>query len=99
MRCMSSSRNWPIQFALAALPLLVRLVQSVKRYSDSKLYTHLINVSLPLSSTPLIGGSPYAFSLQGGKYGAGIISYVLYFHWRHQGILFSFRFTVHGLFV
>jgi len=61
---MSSPHGWLIQFALAALPLLARLMQSVKRYADSRLHTHLIN---------------------GGKYGAGIISYFLYFHWRHQG--------------
>ena len=34
-----------IPFLLSSLPLFVRAVQSVKRYADSKLYTHLINVS------------------------------------------------------
>jgi len=44
-RCTSSSRIWPLQFILAALPLLVRLVQSVKRYadSDSRWLAHLVN--------------------------------------------------------
>lgn len=41
----STSRNWGAPFALAALPLLVRTVQSIKRYVDSRLITHLINVS------------------------------------------------------
>jgi len=32
-----------VSFVLAMLPLLARLVQSVRRYADSKLITHLIN--------------------------------------------------------
>ncbi|TDL22762.1 EXS-domain-containing protein [Rickenella mellea] len=39
----SSRRHWGAPFALASLPLVVRAVQSVKRYSDSHLNTHLIN--------------------------------------------------------
>lgn len=39
------NRKWGVPFVLAALPLLVRLVQSVKRWVDSRLITHLINVS------------------------------------------------------
>ncbi|OCH89346.1 EXS-domain-containing protein [Obba rivulosa] len=35
--------NWSIAFVLASLPLLVRLVQSIKRWVDSRLVTHLIN--------------------------------------------------------
>ncbi|KAG0698597.1 EXS family-domain-containing protein [Suillus ampliporus] len=35
--------NWGPYFALAALPFLVRLLQSLRRYKDSKLPTHLIN--------------------------------------------------------
>ncbi|PIL23311.1 transporter [Ganoderma sinense ZZ0214-1] len=43
-QCMPSpGPRWGIAFLLAALPLLVRLVQSVKRYVDSGLVTHLIN--------------------------------------------------------
>ena len=44
--CGTNSRRWPIPFALASLPLLARLVQSVRRYFDSKLVMHLINVSI-----------------------------------------------------
>lgn len=44
-RCTSQNRNWGVPFVLAALPLLVRTVQSVKRWVDSRLVTHLINVS------------------------------------------------------
>lgn len=40
----SPGPRWGIAFLLAALPLLVRLVQSIKRYVDSGLITHLINV-------------------------------------------------------
>lgn len=39
--------GWSVQFVLAVLPFVVRLVQSVRRYVDSRLPTHLINVSLP----------------------------------------------------
>uniref|UniRef100_A0A8H7XW23 Uncharacterized protein n=1 Tax=Psilocybe cubensis TaxID=181762 RepID=A0A8H7XW23_PSICU len=42
-KCSVNSSTWPAYFALAALPLLIRLIQSVKRYWDSKLLTHLIN--------------------------------------------------------
>ncbi|KAG1816904.1 EXS family-domain-containing protein [Suillus variegatus] len=35
--------NWGSYFALAMLPFLVRFVQSIRRYRDSKLPTHLIN--------------------------------------------------------
>ncbi|KAF9055435.1 EXS-domain-containing protein [Hymenopellis radicata] len=63
-RCGSASKLWPVAFLLAQLPLLIRLIQSIRRYMDSGLLTHLIN---------------------GGKYGSGIISYLFYFLWRHQG--------------
>ncbi|KAF7360315.1 Signal transduction protein [Mycena venus] len=62
--CGSGSRFWPLSFTLTILPFLVRLIQSIKRYVDSGLDTHLIN---------------------GGKYGAGIVSYLCYFIWRHRG--------------
>ncbi|KAJ7276061.1 EXS-domain-containing protein [Mycena haematopus] len=62
--CGSSSRFWPLSFALAILPFLVRVIQSIKRYTDSGLNSHLINA---------------------GKYGAGIVSYLCYFIWRHKG--------------
>lgn len=40
-----SQKGWVVAFVLAMLPLLARLIQSVRRYADSKLVTHLINVS------------------------------------------------------
>ncbi|KAI0077380.1 EXS-domain-containing protein [Panus rudis PR-1116 ss-1] len=42
-RCTSRNRLWGVPFVLASLPLLVRAVQSVKRWFDSRLVTHLIN--------------------------------------------------------
>ncbi|KAG9313638.1 EXS family protein/ERD1/XPR1/SYG1 family protein [Chiua virens] len=36
-------RNWGWYFVLATSPFMVRFVQSVRRYRDSKLPTHLIN--------------------------------------------------------
>lgn len=44
-RCTASTPLWGVPFVLASLPLLARAVQSVKRYYDSRLFTHLINVS------------------------------------------------------
>lgn len=38
---------WGVPIVLAMLPLFVRLVQSVKRWVDSRLLTHLINVRYP----------------------------------------------------
>ena len=37
--------NWGVTFVIGTLPLLARLVQSVRRWADSKLVTHLINAS------------------------------------------------------
>jgi hypothetical protein len=34
-----------MSFTLTMLPLLARLIQSVRRYGDSKKYLHLVNVS------------------------------------------------------
>ncbi|KAF5345945.1 hypothetical protein D9758_011435 [Tetrapyrgos nigripes] len=63
-QCGASSQFWPVAFVLATLPFVIRLVQSIKRYADSKMITHLIN---------------------GGKYATGIIYYVCYYLWRHEG--------------
>jgi hypothetical protein len=45
-RCTATSQQWPIPFALASLPFFLRLIQSVRRYLDSRSVNHLINVSL-----------------------------------------------------
>ncbi|KAF9513819.1 hypothetical protein BS47DRAFT_1295824 [Hydnum rufescens UP504] len=37
------SKQWGVPFALSALPAVLRLIQCIKRYEDSGLYTHLIN--------------------------------------------------------
>ncbi|KAA1472556.1 EXS-domain-containing protein [Dentipellis sp. KUC8613] len=60
----TTPRRWGVPFVLASLPLFTRLVQSIRRWFDSRLITHLIN---------------------GGKYGAGIMYYLCYFIWRHNG--------------
>ena len=39
-----ATQNWGWYFLLAVLPFMVRFVQSLRRYWDSKLPTHLINV-------------------------------------------------------
>jgi hypothetical protein len=47
-RCGSSSTTpisaWSFAFILAALPNFIRLVQSIRRYYDSKMILHLVNV-------------------------------------------------------
>ncbi|THU92838.1 EXS-domain-containing protein [Dendrothele bispora CBS 962.96] len=42
-QCGSTSSIWPVAFTLALLPFLIRLVQSIRRYADTRLDTHLIN--------------------------------------------------------
>lgn len=79
-QCGSTSRYWPISLVLAILPFLVRLIQSIKRYVDSGLNTHLINVWRFIFRLV----AEHMFS-QGGKYAAGIVSYLCYFIWRKQG--------------
>ena len=79
--------RWGYTFLLAQLPLLVRLVQSVKRYADSGLVTHLINVCpFDAALQPTIEAN---HGSQGGKYGSGIVSYLFYYLWRAQGKLAS----------
>ena len=46
-QCIPRPNNWVYYWLLAALPNFIRLVQSIKRYIDSRLYIHLINVSAP----------------------------------------------------
>ena len=41
---------WGVPFLFAALPLVARFGQSIRRWWDSGLVTHLINVRLPFSS-------------------------------------------------
>ncbi|KAF9525090.1 EXS family-domain-containing protein, partial [Crepidotus variabilis] len=42
-QCGTGGSRWGVAYVLAALPLFIRLVQSIRRYTDSKLVTHLIN--------------------------------------------------------
>ncbi|KAL0960089.1 hypothetical protein HGRIS_011733 [Hohenbuehelia grisea] len=42
--CSAASGRWPVAFVLAALPFIIRLLQSLRRYADSGLVAHLINV-------------------------------------------------------
>ncbi|KAF9482764.1 EXS-domain-containing protein [Pholiota conissans] len=74
--CSVTSKDWPFAFVGAALPLFIRLVQSIKRYNDSKLITHLIN---------------------GGKYGSGIVNYLIFFMWRHHQVNHGSIFTLYLL--
>ena len=76
--------KWGVAFWLASLPLLARLVQSVKRYVDSGLVTHLINVRACFSIFCVVQKSRRPRT-QGGKYGSGIIQYLFYYLWRSNG--------------
>ncbi|KAJ3807502.1 EXS-domain-containing protein [Lentinula lateritia] len=76
-KCGSTAKTWPAVFTLAMLPFLIRVVQSIKRYVDSRLNTHLINA---------------------GKYLCGIIYYLSYYIWRHQGSLRNTSFAFWCLF-
>ena len=80
-RCSSKNPLWGIPFLLACLPLLARAVQSVKRWYDSRLPTHLINVRPPY----ILITAVLMLHIQGGKYAAGMIYYLSYFIWRTQG--------------
>lgn len=49
-KCGGTSPQWPVSFVLTTLPFAIRVIQSVKRYTDSGLVTHLINVCWLLHS-------------------------------------------------
>lgn len=78
------SNHWPTPFVLSCLPSLIRFAQCLKRYADSGLYTHLINVRMNILSFSLSVVQVMLFK-QGGKYLSSILYYVLYYIWRHQG--------------
>ena len=44
-KCLAT-KQWGVPFVLASLPFLSRFVQSIRRWADSKLVTHLINVHI-----------------------------------------------------
>jgi len=46
-RCNTKSPEWGVHFLLAGLPFFCRLLQSLRRWYDSRLGAHLINVSDP----------------------------------------------------
>ncbi|KAG1760755.1 EXS family-domain-containing protein, partial [Suillus occidentalis] len=76
--------NWGSYFVLAMIPFVVRLVQSLRRYKDSKLPTHLINVSLQYRIVALKQLTSW-LNVQAGKYGMGIVYYFCYYLWRRDG--------------
>ena len=49
-QCTTSTKNWPVMFVVGTLPLTIRVVQSIKRYYDSRLVTHLVNVRFSIVS-------------------------------------------------
>lgn len=78
--------NWGSYFVLAMIPFAVRLLQSLRRYKDSKLPTHLINVSLHYRVVALKQLTSW-LNVQAGKYGMGIVYYFCYYLWRRDGRL------------
>ena len=50
-RC-TSPRYWGVRYGISILPFVARLLQSIKRWFDSRLGTHLINVRMIGSTHP-----------------------------------------------
>lgn len=44
--CGTVTNMWGVELVLLCLPQAFRLIQSVKRYVDSSMYMHLVNVSV-----------------------------------------------------
>ena len=81
-KCSAATPLWPVVFLLGSGPLFVRLVQSIRRFSDSNHIMHLINVSYLY----IYRLSVLTFEhIQGGKYATGIIGYFCFYLWRRQG--------------
>ncbi|KAJ6487886.1 EXS-domain-containing protein [Mycena sanguinolenta] len=74
--CGSSSRFWPLSFALGILPFLVRVLQSIKRYSDSGLETHLINAGKYGSG--IVSYLCYFIWRHKGGYGNSFVAWVIF---------------------
>lgn len=51
-KCGSTSPLWPVQCVAACLPLLARLIQSLRRYFESGLQSHLVNVGADRYTSP-----------------------------------------------
>ena len=81
-RCNTKGPEWVIHFLLAGLPCFCRLAQSLRRWYDSRLGAHLINVSNPYLFGAKIRLTPAS---KGGKYASGILMYWFYYLWRHHG--------------
>ena len=80
--CNTKGPQWVVHFLLAGLPFFCRLVQSLRRWYDSRLGAHLINVSDPYLFDAKIR---LTLASQGGKYASGILMYWFYYLWRHHG--------------
>nr|GAT52934.1 signal transduction protein [Mycena chlorophos] len=74
-QCGTSSRLWPLAFFLAILPFLIRFVQSIKRYADSGLITHLINGGKYFSG--ILAYLCYYMWRHRGGYGASFIAWCI----------------------
>lgn len=62
-KCGSGSPLWPIQCVAGCLPLLSRLIQSLRRYFESGQQSHLVNVGADI---PLLLGD-FIFPWTGGE--------------------------------
>ena len=80
--CSTETPQWVVHFLLAGAPYFCRLVQSIRRWYDTRSTTHLINVSGSYLSDISIQLTP---DLQGGKYASGMLMYWFYYLWRHHG--------------
>lgn len=74
-RC-TTGKYWAPAFALAALPFFVRFVQSIKRWVDSRLVTHLINAG-KYGTGIIYYLTYYLWRAQGGGYGSRFVAWVI----------------------
>ncbi|KAF7316200.1 Signal transduction protein [Mycena indigotica] len=75
-QCGATSRLWPLSFFLAILPFLIRFVQSIKRYADSGVGTHLVNAGKYFSG--IIAYLCYFLWRHRGGYGATFMTWCLF---------------------
>lgn len=75
--------SWPF-ILVSIIPALCRFIQCLKRYHDSKLTIHLVNVRIQFA-IPLLT----RLTSQAGKYTFTMLQYTFYIMWRQSGSALS----------
>ncbi|KAH9833274.1 EXS-domain-containing protein [Rhodofomes roseus] len=81
-RVCTAGNNWGPMFALGALPLFVRFVQSIRRWVDSRQWTHLVNAG-KYGTGVIYYMTYYLWRANGGGYGPRFIP------WCIMGMLYA----------